>query len=297
MKITYIVSIIVIVTILLQLEKSRMLGIILNKKRCKHRMFAFYRRGYIESLEKEPGFHIYKILESKVILYNKTTDNLVSCSLYGTHPTYWNGALNLINTVNSFGPQHPQWKVRIYIHKNVEYLANYHHLSKIAEVYVVEDPLLDDVSQTRYSSAGALWRFHALFETDMNVAIMDVDINTSEITDFLTNCRYKPYDIIKGSTFPWPMSHTQAGYLYLRKNALITYFEKKGYTLSDVYSCIQKMRDNLMNYPHRSTFGSDEIYTTREWYDIMNTLSVYITHHPIGCKFLHLFMGKAIHEK
>lgn len=209
---------------------------VLNRKRDYYnfRSRCFFEEKFWDKVvnnNTEPGFKI-------VTSYNvdKTHTNIISYSLYGTANKYFNKIENNIDIVRT---NLPLWKVRVYIHDKVAKEIVDRLISTGSQVFIVTDSMVKPGN-----SAGAFWRFLPLVE-DMNVVVLDIDDGISvyipKIQKFFEN-EEKPY-ISTVWKSPWPIQHVQAKLIF-KKSVLTLPFKA----------------DTIMTYPHRSTFGSDEIF-------------------------------------
>lgn len=196
---------------------------------------AFFKKGYYKDKLKspEPSFNIIKMYN-----YSASDQNIISYSLYGNNPKYFDPVHNNIKIVKK---SLPKWTVRIYLHDKVSADFRDKLIETGMQVFIVQDPIVKPGN-----SAGAFWRFLPLCE-DVNTVIFDADDNITKtqikrITRFFNQSKY----LIRTSwTWPWPNTHIMAGLIYKKKELKLPFG-----------------KDYIMNYPRRSTFGSDEIFLT-----------------------------------
>jgi hypothetical protein len=203
-----------------------------------HRRFvrypAFYSAGFWDEYcrtNRESGF-VTKT--SPAVL----TDSVFSFSLYGD------------NTRRYFEPLErslksakvPGWHFRVYVHDRCrDWIEKLRRVPDTVVVEVVDDHVAPG------NSSGAFWRFLPLCEP-LNVVVLDTD-DVNDFGSILKTWETLGSDVQGQVSMvpPWPRSHIQGGCIY----------KKKSLTLPFDQSFIQ-------NYPHRSTFGSDEVFTTLE---------------------------------
>ena len=217
--------------------------VMMNKKRDPEnfRYRVFFEEGFWDKIKKLPSEEPFEIV--KKINTHIDSDNIISYSLYGNNPKYYKYLDENIQYVNKFLPD---WVIRIYLHDKVDQKLVKELEKKNIQIYIVHDNLV-----VPGNSAGAFWRFLPLCE-DKNVIIKDIDDNFDEsnnyriVNNFFTNSDKK---IKYASGFPWPFNHIQAKNIYKKKEYKIPLKEEE-----------------IINYFHRSTFGSDEIFLSKILY-------------------------------
>jgi len=199
------------------------------------RQRGFFEEGfYKEKLKnKEAGFKIIKKYN-----FDQNDQNIISYSLYGNNPKYFNPVHDNIAIVKK---NLSDWKIRIYLHEDVPDDFRTKLINTGVQIFIVQDPLVKPGN-----SSGAFWRFLPMCE-DVNVVIFDADdlIGKKQIKRIKNFFKQSKYLIRTAWIWPWPKNHIMAGNIY-KKKELDLPFDK----------------EYIMNYPHRSTFGSDEIFTT-----------------------------------
>lgn len=260
-------------------------------KRCDLRNNSYYTKDFYTNLlkkSKDLGFKVHKKLVPSKIEYNPYSKKIFSISLYGNPNTnYTKGCFDKANYINKHLIK--DWRLRVYISKDFDKNTK-NELSRIAEIYEIDDPLLVDLNKkncvlekdgrgcqrSRWSSCGAFWRFLPIFES-VDVIILDADddglytlhkfgsLNWQDIINEFYNPENKKV-LRRMINVGWPMSHIAAGNIEIKHNFLHDYFESLGYNKTQIPSLIEKEKYKLMNYPIRSAFGADETYTSYEIY-------------------------------
>jgi len=170
--------------------------------------------------------------------YSVSDQNIISYSLYGNNPKYFDPVHNNIKIVKK---SLPKWTVRIYLHDKVSVDFRDKLIETGMQVFIVQDPIVKPGN-----SAGMFWRFLPLCE-DVNTVVFDADDNITKtqikrITSFFKQTK----SLIRTAwTWPWPNTHIMGGLIYKKKELKLPFG-----------------KDYIMNYPRRSTFGSDEIFST-----------------------------------
>lgn len=209
----------------------------LNKKRdpLQYRYWSFFKQDYHKhnAIQVSP----FKIINE----YNtdKSHTKIISMSLYGNDPKYFDKLDDNIQFVNTYLPE---WTLRIYLHDQVDHSLRNTLIESGIEVYIVEDRAVEPGK-----SAGAFWRFLPLCE-DVDVVVLDADDyitndHIKNIHSFFNDSKY----LIKGKwVWPWPKEHIQAKDIF-KKRSLQLPFDKHF----------------IQTYPHRYEFGEDEIFLTK----------------------------------
>lgn len=216
----------------------------LNKERDpkNFRNRVYFEKDYwekIKQLPKEEPFSIVKKINTHI-----ESDNIISYSLYGNNPKYYNYLDDIIDYVNN---HLTNWVIRIYLHDQVDKILIDKLEKKNIQLYLVHDNLIK-----HGNSAGMFWRFLPLCE-DKNVIIKDIDDifdafnNKNFINKFFNN--NNNYKIKYNSAYPWPTNHIQGKNFYKKKDYKIPLEEKE-----------------IINYFHRTTFGVDEIFLSKVLY-------------------------------
>jgi hypothetical protein len=210
-----------------------------NKRRILFRYYGYYKKGfYTDFLQNhiENGFQTL----NKYNLDITSSNNLIVYSLYGTNEIYYKYIDTNANYIkNNF----PDWTIRVYCGTDVpSYIINKMIDLKFQVIIVY------DVECKSGNSAGAFWRFLSLFE-DSNVIISDMDdkldIN-KEIRKFFSSNKNV---FMRQQLFPFPETHMMAGRIYKKKGLVLPFDESF-----------------VINFPHRTTFGSDELFLSKYIY-------------------------------
>lgn len=218
----------------------------------KHRWNSYYRKGYHEEKmqDKESGFEIVEQLLPENA--KSPSNKIFSVSLYGTHDKYFQGTMALVDQCAKVCPE---WTVRVYLHDQVSPDWRKQLLAAGCEVTIVADDLVEPGN-----SSGAFWRFMPLSEPNTTFFALDVDeplaatfvkhLNAwedkSQDYPFARLCYGTKKTV---SNVVWPEECFVAG--------------KFGRYGGDPTTVIDA--DTIQKYPHRSTFGSDEVFL----YDIL----------------------------
>ena len=203
-------------------------------RRSNFRYKAYYKKGYyknaLETIRNKP----FKVESFHNLKHN---DNIMTASIYGNHPKYFDGLAKLIDNMKAL----PNWTFRIYCHNKCppEYIKNLINNTEI-ETFIMEDEEIEPGN-----SAGMFWRFLPLSE-DVTFISLDVDednilLKDPEILDIWlrSDC-----SILRTAIpgYPWPKTHFCGSY----------FGKKKGSFIFDP--------EFIMNFPVRKTFGTDEIF-------------------------------------
>lgn len=207
----------------------------LKRDPCNFRLNSYYVDDYYYQhiVDQEPGFEIIDTYN-----YDKDQENIISYSLYGNNPKYFDPAIrNIIKLQKKL----PQWVVRIYLHENVGEKFRNKLVETGSQVFIVRDPLVKPGN-----SSGMFWRFLPLCE-NVNCVIYDADeeITQKKIDTIVKFFSQNKKQIRTAWTWPWPTTHICGGIIYKKKELKLP--------------ITQHM---IKNYPHRTTFGSDEIFLT-----------------------------------
>jgi uncharacterized protein YxeA len=246
-SILFIIFILISVAIILYICNIRYdpLYPFLNKKRDPEnfRRRAFFKKKFYKekTKRKEPGFKIIKKYN-----FDENDQNIISYSLYGNNPKYFNPVHDNIDIVKK---NLPDWKIRIYLHENVLDEFRDKLIKTGMQVFIVQDSIVKPGN-----SSGAFWRFLPLCE-DINCVIYDADdlINEKQIKRINNFFKQSKYLIRTSWTWPWPKNHVMGGIIYKKKGLHLPFDT-----------------EYIMNYPHRSTFGSDEIFLTIKFGDMLD---------------------------
>ena len=218
-------------------------GCFLNKRR-RFRLTALTQPGFwknfVAAKAPEEPFEIIE-LPSKEPL----TDKALVFSLYGTNTEKYFKPL-LKNIRNQGWSQHG-FHFRIYVHDQCNDWIDILRAETNVQLYIVRDSVA-----APGNSGGAFWRFLALLDSRIGCVIHDSDESMSvrKIVHKWEALQKDNRSIHVVQFFPFPKTHIQAQKIYKKKTAPVP---------CDV--------STITNYPHRSTFGSDEIFLTREFAD------------------------------
>ena len=209
-------------------------------ERCDYRKAAYYTPGLLKfnlSNRQEPGFKLGPVLNKQA------SGKILSYSLYGTDPKYYNYMVSNIKTAKE---KLSDWTTRVYLHDKVPELWRDKLVSAGAEVQLVNDPVIKPGN-----SAGMFWRFLPLTE-NCHAVILDADdqLSSSDISKARSLDGQNTHVMSALSGPMWPVQHITGKRI----------FKSSGF-VSPV------TRSRIQNYPHRSTFGSDEVFLTTEVYD------------------------------
>lgn len=230
-------AIVVIITYLIARERY---GLFDDSKRKYPRYNAFYHRTFWRSFANtfpEQPFSIVERFPDSPPL----TDRVIVFSLYGT------------NTTRYFDPLYKSltccrhllsgWHFRIYVHDQCHHWIEKLKKCSDVQLFVVHDPHV-----IPGNSAGAFWRFLPLCEP-INAIILDSDDNVDLAKLFKIWNDLNDKDAVLSVTQcnPWPDAHIQAKLIFKKKSAR-PFFGA----------------EDIRMYQHRSSFGSDEVFTTLE---------------------------------
>lgn len=208
----------------------------------RHRWRCFYVTGYHELTQRnpEPGF---KIIDR--INHDMDCNHIVSMSLYGDGKKYFDNIEKVIQLVQS--NLDDAWQVRVYLHTDVPKKWKNKLVNAGHQVFVVHDPVAKPGN-----SAGAFWRWMPMCENGMTFLVLDVDYLVEadyfkHVEQWLNNADKRPFfkytvtggDLIPGRFFP--PEHMLAGSCGRAASK---------HTLRPA---------QITDYPHRSTYGSDEV--------------------------------------
>ena len=233
-------------------------------RRCSFRKKAFFTKNYYSSIlsTNEPPF---KIVEK---FNDDNSPNIISYSLYGTDMIYFKFINDNILTIEKYLPK---WKCRIYLHDRVDKEIKNDLINKNAQIFIVND----DVAKPG-NSAGAFWRFLPFCE-NVNCVILDIDgsINEQQCNQIENFFETDDGHILQyRSIHPWPKEHMMAGTIYKKKG--------KQVTITDEY---------IKSYPHRSSFGSDEIFLAKCIYPLFSAAELKTNS---ATKFKNLFVRESV---
>ena len=209
----------------------------------RHRWRCFHVTGYHQSTQQnpEPGF---KIVER--INHDQDCKHIVSMSLYGDGKKYFDNIEHVIQLAkSSLGGT---WQVRVYLHTDVPKRWKNKLVSAGHQVFIVHDPVAKPGN-----SAGAFWRWMPMCEGDMTFLVLDVDYLVE--SDYFQHVRqwlsasdkhpFFKYTVTGGDLIPgrfFPPEHMLAG------------------SCGRAASPDHALRpEQITEYPHRSTYGSDEV--------------------------------------
>ncbi len=206
---------------------------------------CYFREGFYENKLKTSKDKPFRIIGT----HNKNNNTKIfTASIYGTHPKYFNGMLNLIDRFKN-GPIHG-WTLRVYCHDRVP--PDY--INKILNCQWVETQIVEDEVVTPGNSAGMFWRFMPLSE---NITFMSLDVD-EELTDnfsVIDAWDKHPARFIRFTPdlYPWTKTHIVGKY----------FGSKAGYTLLKP--------EFITNYAFREPFGADEVFLTYIMWPLIKT--------------------------
>lgn len=200
---------------------------------------CFYHPGYYQNLMKykQPGFKITKIY------WPKNSQNIISYSLFGSNPKYLR---YLDDNIKIIKKELPEWSIRVYLHDQSSPEIFQKLYNKKIEIHLVHDELV-----APRNGAGTFWRLLPLCE-NVNSIILDMDDKIDEknynqikdIKKFFNN----PNFVLKGrNRWIYPQTHILAGCIFKKKEFKLPY-----------------NKTFIMNYPHRTFWGADEVFLTLE---------------------------------
>lgn len=206
----------------------------INKKRDpkQFRYNSFFKEGYHSkhSVPTSP----FKIIEN----FNRLESNtkIISTSLYGNHPKYFDKLDKNIEFIDTFLPE---WTLRIYLHDQVDMKVRNMLIGKGVEIYIVEDDAVEPGK-----SAGAFWRYLPLCE-DVDVFVVDIDdyITKEYVNNIETFFNKSKHSLKVSWKTPWPKEYILGKQIYKKRN-LVLPFDKKF----------------IQNYPYRYEYGEDEVF-------------------------------------
>ena len=236
MKILLIFSIVIVSIVLIYLY-TWLIAIVQCPKRNKFRGKIHYNSDYrkyiFEEIAPEPGFTIINKKDLPSI-----TTSIFSFSLYGNNKKYFDHMLKNVKDLNIF---FPNWKVVIFLHDVTELDSWSQQLGaeRNSIVIRVSDPIVRPGE-----SAGMFWRFYP-FVTGHKFVVLDSDDTVNEkLVEIIQKWEQqtnKPcFRYIEYGNFPWPSRHVRGK---IWGSSQITVDEA-----------------SLLEFRHRSTFGSDEMY-------------------------------------
>lgn len=213
-------------------------GVFLPQRHRYARFNAFFTPNFWRTFcaaNVEAPFRVVELPE----LAPPTLSGAIVYSIFGTNrQRYFEPLLKNLSTPV------PGWHFRVYIHEACrEWIQA---IRGLPQVYVYQ---VQDHHTSGLGCSGAFWRFLPLCEP-VDTIILDADDSLNVGALSKTWSRLQASDRYLGqvtSVCPWPREHIQAKGIY-RKAALAVPF-------STLFVCA---------YPHRSSYGSDEIFTTLE---------------------------------
>ncbi len=172
------------------------------------------------------------------LLNAQPSENILSYSLYGTAPKYYE---HLEQNIARAKIDLPSWTTRVYLHDEVPEQWRDRLITAGAEVQLVNDKHIQPGN-----SAGAFWRFLTLTES-VNCIILDAD---DSLTDYvITRARNMELGdfpvIMTQNKLHWPREHIQGKLIFKTKR----------------FKC-PVSRSDIMTYSHRTTYGADEVFLT-----------------------------------
>ena len=178
---------------------------------------------------------------------NPEDKNIISASIYGTNPIYYNGLDKVIQLVMD---KYKNWRMRVYCHDKappqyINKLISNPHI----QVFIVHDEMV-----IPGNSAGAFWRFMPLSEEGINFISVDAD------DDFII---FPPEVLDK-----WLMSDKDAIRAFLN----LHFFYGKTHVCAKYFGCKSTIKMNpheITHYKLRDRFGSDELFLSRVLYPLM----------------------------
>jgi hypothetical protein len=220
-------------------------------ERCSIRWTCFFEPGFLKSLEsgeKEEQFRVFDMLtgleeQAPSVALSEEAGGVISYALYGTEDKYFR---NLIPNAKRIHERLAGWTVRLYLHDGLE-RERPEFIESLKE-HGVEIKLVKDAHVRPGNSAGAFWRMLPLWE-DVDCVILDADdILTEEDVDaigtFFSSPNRESCLLETSNISPWPLNSVQAGLIYKKRELKL---DKR---LESLARC----------YPHRSSFGMDEVY-------------------------------------
>jgi hypothetical protein len=135
------------------------------------------------------------------------------------------------------------WHCRVYIHDQCKEWINILITKKNVQLYIVHDSIASITN-----SAGDFWRLLPLCEPINAIILNNTQLKQIKKEDWDT-FEHKSTAVIKGTqSYPWPIRAHLSTSMLMKKSSL-----KLCFTTEDI-----------LTYGHRSTKGSDEIFTTLE---------------------------------
>ena len=235
-----IIIIIAIIVSIVLLIMQEVYGIFFSSQRRFIRYNAFYTKEFWRSFtdtHPEGPFRIIGCIPESPPL----TDKVIVYSLYGTDTTRYFDPL--YRNITSCQDALTGWHFRIYIHDQCQHWIN--QLKKCSNVQLF---VVDDTHVFPGNSAGAFWRFLPLCEPiDAIILDSDDDIDPKMLLDTWDKLQSTDAVLSVSQCTPWPSTYIQ-GKLIFKKRSARPYFSA----------------EDIQTYQHRSTFGSDEVFTTLE---------------------------------
>jgi hypothetical protein len=208
---------------------------------------AYYTPGFWASKlrDREPGF---QVMSGKAALswakpnMSSGCARVFSFSLYGSHPKYFK---YMRQNVASIKRHFPGWVPRVYLHE--ENTAWGEQLRQAgADIVLVRDEMV-----APGNSAGMFWRFLPMCE-GVDGVVLDADdrLSSSTIRAIRKFFDASPGVVVRSrEMFPWPKESLQGGNIMWKREFRPSF-----------------AADFIRTYPHRSTFGSDEVFLARHVY-------------------------------
>jgi len=215
-----------------------------NEKKFEFRGKTHFDQTFWKETLKKPeeGFRIQDTM-------NLEQGNWISAALYGNASKYYEGAVKLSHDIQK---DLPGWQMLIFLHDQVEEKWEKYLLDNDAKVIRVKDPLIKPGN-----SAGMYWRFMPVcykcrfisvdVDEDLNIPLLKKIIYKWEKSD-------QPYfRLVQVNPYPWPKHHVTGKYWGHDGNR----FEP------DISP------SDMQNFPHRTDYGSDEMYLSYHMHPIM----------------------------
>lgn len=233
--------------------------------------FCKYHFPVITSLT--PGYYekTYATMHNKPFYitnkynYDPADTNIISVSIYGKHPKYFDGLQRRIDEVNT---GYHGWTLRVYCHEEVPQ----HYMNNLITNTSIQTFIVNDPEIVPGNSAGAFWRFMPITEPGINFIVVDVD---------------EPINIKSDMVKSWMASDADAIRVYHNQMLVLGY----SYTcasLVGIKASIKISAKMLQYYPMRAPFGSDEIWLTKHIYPLIRNKEILFYKSPVG-KILHNF--------
>ena len=236
------------------------------KKRAWYRAIRYYTPTVFKNwyLSRYPRSQPFKIVGQYNI--NPNDDKILSTSLYGHHPIYFDGSIQRAKEVKRLMPG---WKLRIYCHDKVDQ----NHIKKLidhdVQVVIVNDPEIKPKE-----SAGAFWRFMPLAE---DITFISIDLDNTIPQYLLAMTRHwenQPEPFMRESRVsqtPWPKFHTLGGFFGKKKGSWtipaewITHYKLRNPFGSDEYFLANKIIPLALEYGMVTYYSDQIVKFMRTW--------------------------------